>query len=56
MGAAVLGIVVFFSIGTLLALWILIRSEANSTTVTDRTEAERNARDFGGRDDPPGQR
>ena len=40
----------FLSVGLLLVLYVLIRSETSSTTVTDRAEAERDARDFGGRE------
>jgi len=40
------------SVVIFLGLYVLIRSEASSTTITDRADAERDAREFGGRDTP----
>lgn len=52
MASGLLAIVLIVWIVAFLGLYVLIRSEASSTTVTDRADAEREAREFGGRDGP----
>jgi CHASE3 domain sensor protein len=52
MASGLLVIVLLLTIVAFLVLYVLIRSEASSTTITDRADAEREAREFGGRDGP----
>ena len=51
MPAGVVLFVFLLSTAVFLFLYLAIRSETSSTTVTDRATAEREAREFGGRDD-----
>ncbi|NUB89653.1 hypothetical protein HT576_01210 [Haloterrigena sp. SYSU A121-1] len=61
MFGAVVTVFLLFAIAVPLALWIAIESETSDPTVVDRAEAERIAKDRGGRgrsrtdssDDPP---
>lgn len=50
MASGLLVILLIVSVGSFLILAVLIHSETSSTTVTDRANAERDAREFGGRD------
>ena len=51
MASGLFVIALLTSLVILLGLYLLIRAEASSTTVTDRAAAERDARAFGGRND-----
>ena len=50
MTAGAFVLVLFLSLVTFVVLYLLIRGEVRSTTVTDRADAERDAREFGGRE------
>lgn len=51
MSGAIVLLAVVFAVAIPLGLWIAIEGETSDPTVVDRTEAERIARERGGRDD-----